>query len=171
LENDVQYDPRKTTSTETALKQSIKQAILNYNTTYLNKFGTIYVASDVEADINQVNPNAVVGVRTTTRVQKRFKFTELNAVLSIQSYQAQRFWSNVAKNCSDFSLLREKIADNSINSWKECLSNKYAYEIIKENINSIGSYQCDVLTNILFSLSENYSQFAIDIIEFFHKLA
>jgi hypothetical protein len=73
LENDVQYDPRKTTSTETALKQSIKQAILNYNTTYLNKFGTIYVASDVEADINQVNPNAVVGVRTTTRVQKRFQ--------------------------------------------------------------------------------------------------
>ena len=107
----------------------------------------------------------------STRVQKRFKFTELNAVLSIQSYQAQRFWSNVAKNCSDFSLLREKIADNSINSWKECLSNKYAYEIIKENINSIGSYQCDGLTNILFSLSENYSQFAIDIIEFFHKLA
>jgi hypothetical protein len=73
LENDVQYNPKKTTATETTLKQNIKQAILNYNTTYLNKFGTIYVASDVESDIAQIDLNAIVGIRTTTRVQKRFQ--------------------------------------------------------------------------------------------------
>ena len=73
LENDVQYNPKKTTATETTLKQNIKQAILNYNTTYLNKFGTIYVSSDVESDIAQIDLNAIVGVRTTTRVQKRFQ--------------------------------------------------------------------------------------------------
>jgi hypothetical protein len=73
LENDVQYNPKKTTTNETTLKQNIKQAILNYNTTYLNKFGTIYVASDVESDIAQIDLNSIVGVRTTTRVQKRFQ--------------------------------------------------------------------------------------------------
>jgi len=73
LENDVQYNPKKTTATETTLKQNIKQAILNYNTTYLNKFGTIYVSSDVEAAIAELDYNAIVGVRTTTRVQKRFQ--------------------------------------------------------------------------------------------------
>lgn len=81
LENDVQYSPKKTVSTETTLKQNIKQAILNYNTTYLNKFGTIYVASDVESDIAQIDLNAIVGIRTTTRVQKRFQ-PKLNELAS-----------------------------------------------------------------------------------------
>jgi hypothetical protein len=81
IENDVQYNPKKTTATETILKQSIKQAVLNYNTTYLNKFGTIYVSSDIESDINQVDYNAIVGVRTTTRVQKRFQ-PQLNKSVS-----------------------------------------------------------------------------------------
>jgi hypothetical protein len=81
LENDVQYNPKKTTTNETTLKQNIKQAILNYNTTYLNKFGTIYVASDVESDIAQIDLNSIVGVRTTTRVQKRFQ-PKLNELAS-----------------------------------------------------------------------------------------
>jgi hypothetical protein len=81
IQADVQYDPRKTTATETTLKQNIKQAILNYNTNNLNRFGTIYVDSDVESAIDKVDYNAIIGVRTTTRAQKRF-LPQLNTSVS-----------------------------------------------------------------------------------------
>ena len=72
LENDVQYDPKKTILTEEQIKTNIRQAVLNYNNTNLNKFGTIYVSSEVQDDIANIDTNAIIGVRTTTRVQKRF---------------------------------------------------------------------------------------------------
>jgi hypothetical protein len=72
LENDVQYDPKKTILTEQQLKTNIRQAILSYNETNLNKFGTIYVSSDVQDGIAKIDMDAIIGVRTTTRVQKRF---------------------------------------------------------------------------------------------------
>jgi len=81
IQADVQYDPRKTNIGEAALKQNIKQAIINYNNTYLNKFATIYVDSDVEDDISHVDYNAVIGVKTTTRAQKRF-LPQLNKSVS-----------------------------------------------------------------------------------------
>jgi hypothetical protein len=81
VQADVQYDPRKTNTTEASLKQNIKQAILNYNSINLNKFGTIYVDSDVESAVDQVDYNAIIGVRTTTRAQKRFQ-PQLNTSVS-----------------------------------------------------------------------------------------
>ena len=72
LENDVQYDPKKTILTEEQIKTNIRQAVLNYNNTNLNKFGTIYVSSEVQDGIANIDTNAIIGVRTTTRVQKRF---------------------------------------------------------------------------------------------------
>jgi hypothetical protein len=81
IQADVQYDPRKTTIGETTLKQNIKQAILNYNTNNLNRFGTIYVDSDIESAIDKVDYNAIIGVRTTTRAQKRF-LPKLNEAVS-----------------------------------------------------------------------------------------
>ena len=72
LENDVQYDPKKTILTEEQIKTNIRQAVLNYNNTNLNKFGTLYVSSEVQDGIANIDTNAIIGVRTTTRVQKRF---------------------------------------------------------------------------------------------------
>ena len=72
LENAVQYDPKKTILTEEQIKTNIRQAVLNYNNTNLNKFGTIYVSSEVQDGIANIDTNAIIGVRTTTRVQKRF---------------------------------------------------------------------------------------------------
>ena len=81
LENDVQYDPKKTILTEQQLKTNIRQAVLNYNETNLNKFGTIYVSSDVQDAIAKIDMDAIIGVRTTTRAQKRF-IAQLNDSVS-----------------------------------------------------------------------------------------
>jgi hypothetical protein len=81
LENDVQYDPKKTILTEQQLKTNIRQAVLNYNETNLNKFGTIYVSSDVQDGIVKIDMDAIIGVRTTTRAQKRF-IAQLNDSVS-----------------------------------------------------------------------------------------
>jgi hypothetical protein len=81
LENDVQYDPKKTILTEQQLKTNIRQAVLNYNETHLNKFGTIYVSSDVQDGIAKIDMDAIIGVRTTTRAQKRF-IAQLNDSVS-----------------------------------------------------------------------------------------
>ena len=81
LENDVQYDPKKTILTEQQLKTNIRQAVLNYNETNLNKFGTIYVSSDVQDEIAKIDMDAIIGVRTTTRAQKRF-IAQLNDSVS-----------------------------------------------------------------------------------------
>jgi hypothetical protein len=81
LENDVQYDPKKTILTEQQLKTNIRQAVLNYNETNLNKFGTIYVSSDVQDGIAKIDMDAIIGVRTTTRAQKRF-IAQLNDSVS-----------------------------------------------------------------------------------------
>jgi len=72
VEADVEYDPKKTTLTETALKTAIRNALLNYKATYLNKFESRYAHSKVEQDIDAVQRNAIIGCETIVRAQKRF---------------------------------------------------------------------------------------------------
>jgi len=72
-----EYNSNKTTSTETILKEKIRTAILSYRNTYLNKFASKIINSKIEADIDSVDLNAIVGNKIITRVQKRFE-PELN---------------------------------------------------------------------------------------------
>jgi len=72
-----QYDSKKTTDTEAALKTKITNAILNYSDTYLNKFASKIINSKLETAVDNVDLNAIVGNKLVTRVQKRFE-PELN---------------------------------------------------------------------------------------------
>jgi hypothetical protein len=72
-----QYDPKKTTDTEAALKSKITNAILNYADTFLNKFGSKIINSKLETAVDSVDLNSIVGNKLVTRVQKRFE-PELN---------------------------------------------------------------------------------------------
>ena len=68
-----QYDPKKTTDTEAALKTKINNAILNYADTFLNKFGSKIINSKLETAVDSVDLNSIVGNKLVTRVQKRFE--------------------------------------------------------------------------------------------------
>ena len=69
---DVSYDKNKTTLTEEQLKTAIRNAIIGYKTTYLDKFSGKFVESRVQDAIDAVDRNAILGSTIVTRVQKRF---------------------------------------------------------------------------------------------------
>ena len=73
VESDVQYDAKKTNSSETAIKQSIRNAVLSYRDRELNKFDTRFILSKMQDDIDDTDLNAILGSETIVRVQKRFK--------------------------------------------------------------------------------------------------
>jgi hypothetical protein len=75
VESDVQYDAKKTNSSETAIKQSIRNAVLTYRDRELNKFDTRFILSKMQDDIDETDLNAILGSETIVRVQKRFKPT------------------------------------------------------------------------------------------------
>lgn len=83
LEVSAQYDSKKTTLTETALKTRIRNAILNYRDTYLNKFSSKVIDSKMETSIDNVDLNAIIGNEITIRAQKRFEPT-LNTTRSYE---------------------------------------------------------------------------------------
>ena len=68
---DVSYDKNKTTLTEEQLKTAIRNAILQYKTTYLDKFSGKFVESRVQDAIDAIDRNAILGSTIVTRVQKR----------------------------------------------------------------------------------------------------
>jgi hypothetical protein len=72
LNSTVTYDPRKITITETALKSQIRNAILGYKTTNLDKFDSIFSASKLQDTVDNVNLKAILGTETSVRLQKRF---------------------------------------------------------------------------------------------------
>jgi len=73
VESYVQYNKTKTTQTAEAIKTSIRNAILLYNETYLNKFGATMVLSRMQDAVDSVDLNAIVGSEMTLRLQKRFE--------------------------------------------------------------------------------------------------
>jgi len=75
IENTVQYDGKKTTSSETAIKQTIRNAILAYRDRELNKFDARFILSKLQDDVDETDMNAILGSETIVRVQKRFEPT------------------------------------------------------------------------------------------------
>jgi len=78
---EAQYDSKKTADTEQNLKLKIRNAILNYADTYLNKFGSKLIDSKLETSIDNVDLNSIIGNQVVTKVQKRFE-PELNMTQS-----------------------------------------------------------------------------------------
>jgi hypothetical protein len=74
---EAQYDARKTTNTEAILKERIRNAIINYSNTFLNKFASKIIDSKLETAIDSVDTNAIIGNEIEIKVQKRFE-PELN---------------------------------------------------------------------------------------------
>lgn len=71
LQNVVQYDPKKTSLDEQSLKNLIKQSIVGYKTTNLDKFNATFVLSKVQDAIDS-SSTAIVGSETVVRLQRRF---------------------------------------------------------------------------------------------------
>jgi len=83
VENYVQYDKTKTTSSAIAIKNLIKNSIISYRDTYLNKFGSTFVLSKMQDYIDSVDLNTITGSETILRLQKRFEPT-LNSAATYQ---------------------------------------------------------------------------------------
>jgi len=71
LNNEVKYDAKKTTLTEAQLSTQIRNAIISYKQTFLNKFNAIFALSRIQDQIDNVDINAIVGSETMVRLQKR----------------------------------------------------------------------------------------------------
>ena len=71
LQNLVQYDPKKTSLDEQSLKNLIKQSIINYKTTNLDKFNSTFVLSKAQDAIDSTS-TSIVGSETIVRLQRRF---------------------------------------------------------------------------------------------------
>ena len=69
----VTYNPNKTTLTDTQLKTAIRNAILLYKTSNLDKFGSQFILSKVQDAIDSVDSNAIIGSSVSVRLQKRFE--------------------------------------------------------------------------------------------------
>ena len=68
----VTYNSDKTTLTETQLKTAIRNSILLYKSTYLDKFGSQFILSKVQDSIDSVDRNSIIGSSVSVRLQKRF---------------------------------------------------------------------------------------------------
>jgi len=75
IENYVEYNKNKTTQTAEALKTSIRNAILLYRNTNLNKFGSTFVLSKLQDSVDGVDLNSISGSETKLYLQKRFEPT------------------------------------------------------------------------------------------------
>jgi hypothetical protein len=75
----VQYDPKKTTLDEETIKSQLKQSIISYKNTNLNKFGAYFVLSDFQDYGISTVSDSIIGSESVVRVQKRFtpKINEL----------------------------------------------------------------------------------------------
>jgi hypothetical protein len=75
VENYVEYDKNKTSLSPEALKLAIRNAIILYNNTNLNKFDATFVLSKLQDSIDSVDLNSIKGSETVLRLQKRFEPT------------------------------------------------------------------------------------------------
>lgn len=71
LNTSVKYDPKKTTASPTALQNQIRNAILLYRNTNLNKFNSTFSLSRLQDEIDNVDINSIVGSETSVRLQRR----------------------------------------------------------------------------------------------------
>jgi hypothetical protein len=73
VKNTVKYDKSKTVSSTNAIKSSIRNAIINYSNTYLNKFNSTFILSKLQETIDGVDTNTIAGSETILRLEKRFE--------------------------------------------------------------------------------------------------
>lgn len=73
LNTTVKYDSKRTTLSETILKSSIRNAIISYRDTNLNKFGSIFALSKLQDSIDSISLNGIIGSETVVRLQRRFQ--------------------------------------------------------------------------------------------------
>jgi len=73
LFNNVKYTKSKTNSSVTYIKNAIKNSILGYSNTNLNKFGSTFILSKLQDSIDNVDLNSINGSETIVRIQKRFE--------------------------------------------------------------------------------------------------
>ena len=73
VETSVQYDPKKTTLKEDAIKTNIRNSILSYRDTNLNSFGASFVLSKLQEAVDTTDVNSFIGSEATVRVQRRFE--------------------------------------------------------------------------------------------------
>ena len=72
IDNYVEYDKNKTTQSPEAIKTAIRNAVLSYGNTNLNKFDATFVLSKLQDSVDGVDLNAIRGSETILRLQKRF---------------------------------------------------------------------------------------------------
>jgi hypothetical protein len=73
VESLVQYDPKKTSLDEGTIRNNIRQAILDFRDTNLNKFAGTFVLSKLQDAVDSTNGEAIIGSETIVRVQRRFE--------------------------------------------------------------------------------------------------
>ena len=69
----VTYDSKKTTLSADQLRTGIRNSILSYKSTYLDKFDSKFILSKVQDAVDATDSNSIVGSKVSVRVQKRFK--------------------------------------------------------------------------------------------------
>ena len=72
LVNLVKYDKKKTSLTEDEMRNGIKSSIYLYNDQYLDKFGSTFVLSKLQDNIDNVDVSSIIGSETSLRLEKRF---------------------------------------------------------------------------------------------------
>jgi hypothetical protein len=73
VQNYVEYDKNKTTQSADAIRTGIKNAVLTYAQSNLNKFAATFVLSKMQDGIDSVDYNAIRGSETVLKLQKRFE--------------------------------------------------------------------------------------------------
>jgi hypothetical protein len=71
LNTTVKYDPKKTTASTTTIQNQVRNAILLYRNTNLNKFNSTFSLSRLQDEIDGVDTNSIVGSETSVRLQRR----------------------------------------------------------------------------------------------------
>ena len=72
INNYIQYDPKKTTVSADGIKNNIRNAIIGYRNSKLNKFGAKFILSKMQDAVDATNLNSIIGSETVVRLQKRF---------------------------------------------------------------------------------------------------
>ena len=72
VNNFIQYDPKKTTVSADGIKNNIRNAIIGYRNSKLNKFGAKFILSKMQDVVDATNLNSIIGSETIVRLQKRF---------------------------------------------------------------------------------------------------
>lgn len=65
------FDRKKTTLSDEAFKNAVRNSIISYNTTNLSKFNSKFSLSKLSKFIDETDTNAILGSETSIRLQKR----------------------------------------------------------------------------------------------------